>query len=330
MAKLDALFEVQLGLEATDAWGTEVASTVKMMGVEDLTISPIITAEMEDELRGTLQPGYRSHIRAAHGEASMSGLLEIDDFPYLLANLGGPVAGDTDAAGNFTHSFSVPTEDSDAADARSFTLMKTDRIDTYSLLGATISELSVEGESGGPIMYDASFMGKLVTTDVHAALSDRVTKPAMGHMGQLYIDPSSDAVGTTEIANQAYSFSLSLTNNRHFLTHIGNLNPSGYREGKYEGSLSLSIEASTDSYPYLNSIIGSTNTMPEKNVRLKFTAASDSIVTLDFSGVLLEAPELYSDEDGVVTLDFELMGQKSGTMTSFFQAEVYSTVTTIA
>ena len=73
MAKLDALFEVQAGTEASDAWGTEVASTVKLMGVEELTISPIITAEQVDELRGTLQPGYRSHIRAAHGEATVGG-----------------------------------------------------------------------------------------------------------------------------------------------------------------------------------------------------------------------------------------------------------------
>ena len=330
MAKLDALFEVQLGLEATDAWGTEVASTVKMMGVEDITITPMITAEMEDELRGTLQPGYRSHIRAAHGEATMSGLLEIDDFPYLLANLGAAVAGATDAAGNFTHTFTAPTEDSDAEDARSFTLMYTDRTDTYSLLGASISELSIEGESGGPITYEASFMGKVVTTDVSATLSDRVTKAAMGHMGQLWIDPGSDSVGTTEIANQAYSFSLNYVTNRVFQTHIGNLNPSGFREGKASGTLSLSIEASTDTYPYLDSIIGSTNTMTEKNVRLLFTAATDSMVTLDFAGVLLEAPELYSDEDGIITLDFELTGQKNSGETSFFVASVYSTVSTLA
>ncbi len=110
MATLDALFEVQLGIEATDAWGTKVASTVKMMGVEELTITPVITAEQVNELRGTLQPGYRSHIRAAHGEATMSGLLEIDDFPYLLASLGGPKAGTTDAMANFTHTWTSPTE----------------------------------------------------------------------------------------------------------------------------------------------------------------------------------------------------------------------------
>jgi hypothetical protein len=330
MAKLDALFEVQLGLEATNAWGTEVASTVKLMGVEELTITPVITAERENELRGTLQPGYRSHIRAAHGEATMSGLLEIDDFPYLLRGFGGPAAGATDAAGNFTHTWTSPTEDSDSEDAQSFTLMYTDRADTYSLLGATLNSLTIEGESGGPIMYEAGFIGKVVSTDVNAALSDRVTKPAMGHMGQLYIDPGSDAVGGTEIANQAYSFSWNVEANRKFLTHVGNLNPSGFREGKWDGSLSISIEASTDTYPYIDAILSSTNTMPEKNVRLKFSAATDSIATLDFAGVLLSAPELYSDEDGVITFDFELVGQSNSGLATFAGAEVYSTVSTIA
>jgi len=327
MAKLDALFEVQAGTEASDAWGTEVASTVKLMGVEELTISPIITAEQVNELRGTLQPGYRSHIRAAHGEASMSGLLEIDDFPYLLLTMGGPLAGATDAAGNFTHTWDAPTEDSDA-EPQSLTLMKTDRTDTYSLMGAVVNSLTVEGESGGPVTYSAEFIGKYVDTDVSAVLADRVTKPAMGHMGELFIDPGSDAPGTTGIVG-AFSFSWNVNANRKLLTHIGDLNPGGFREGKWDGQLDLSIEAGTDSYPYLDAIIGSTNTMPIKNVQLKFTAATDSIVTLDFAGVLNEAPELYNDEDNVVTLEFSLMGQSNEGLASFAGAEVYSTVTTL-
>ena len=178
MAKLDALFEVQLGIEATDAWGTAVASSVKMMGVEDLTITPVITAEQVNELRGTLQPGYRSYIHAAHGEATMSGLLEIDDFPYLLAGLGCAVAGTTDAAGNFTHTWTSPTEDTDTYNVKSFTLMKTDRTDSYSLLGATINTLTIEGESGGPITYTAEFMGHSVATDTAETVADRATTPA--------------------------------------------------------------------------------------------------------------------------------------------------------
>jgi len=329
MATLDALFEVHLGIEATDAWGTEVASSVKLMGVEDLTITPMITAEQVDELRGTLQPGYRSHILSAHGEASMSGLLEIDDFPYLLAGLGGPIAGTTDAPGNFTHTWVSPTEDTDTHLVKSFTLQKSDGTDVYSLLGATIDSLTIEGESGGPVTYAVDFVGAQVTTDVAGADVDRVTKPAMGHMGALFIDPGSDAVGTTPITSQAYSFSWNLETNRKFLTHIGNLNPSGFEEGKWGGTLSLSIEANTTTTPYLDAIIGSTNTMPEKNVRLQFTAATDSIATIDFAGVLLEAPEIFSDDDGIVTFDFTLVGQSNSGLATFAGASVYSTVTTI-
>jgi hypothetical protein len=169
----------------------------------------------------------------------------------------------------------------------------------------------------------------VVTTDVEAALSDRVTQAAMGHQGQLYIDPGSDTVGTTEIANQAYKFSWNIETNRKFMTHIGNLNPSGWREGKWAGKLDISIEASTDTFPYLDSIIGSTNTMPDKNVQLKFTAGTDSIATLNFGGVLLEAPALYNDEDGVVTLEFSLVGQVTDGMPSFASASVYNTVATL-
>jgi len=237
------------------------------------------------------------------------------------------LAGATDAAGNFTHTWDAPTEDSDA-EPQSLTLMKTDRTDTYSLMGAVVNSLTVEGESGGPVTYSAEFIGKYVDTDVSAVLADRVTKPAMGHMGELFIDPGSDAPGTTGIVG-AFSFSWNVNANRKLLTHIGDLNPGGFREGKWDGQLDLSIEAGTDSYPYLDAIIGSTNTMPIKNVQLKFTAATDSIVTLDFAGVLNEAPELYNDEDNVVTLEFSLMGQSNEGLASFAGAEVYSTVTTL-
>ena len=136
-------------------------------------------------------------------------------------------------------------------------------------------------------------------------------------------------MGTTPISNQAYSFELNINTNRKFLTHIGNLNPSGYREGKWEGTLALSIEASTDSLDYLDAIIGSTNTMPNKAVRLQFDAATDAYAQLNFTGALLAAPELYSDEDGVVTLDFELVGTAGGATASFCSMVVYSTVTSL-
>ncbi len=69
--------------------------------------------------------------------------------------------------------------------------------------------------------------------------------------------------------------------------------------------------------------------MPIKNVQLKFTAATDSIVTLNFAGVLLESPELYNDEDNVVTLEFSLVGQSNEGLAAFAGAVVYSTLTTL-
>ena len=329
MANLDALFEAQIGVEATDAWGTTVNPSVKLMGVEELTIKPEVTSEIENELRGTLQPGYRTHVRKKGGSATLSGLLEIDDFPYLMSNLGGSSAGATDAAGNYTWTLTAPTEDTDTAKAASWTLCKTDRSNTYSLAGATVNNLTIEGESGGPLTYTAEFMGKSTTTDVHGALDDRVTRVAMGHMGVLSINAGSDSVGTTPVSDVAYSFSLNLETNRKFLTHIGNLNPSSFREGKWGGSLSLSIETSATTFGYLDAILATTNASVEKNVELEFTAATDSILTLQFGGVILEAPELYSDEDGITTLDFELQALKTSGMDSFFVATVYSTLATL-
>ena len=329
MAKLDALMEIQLGLEASDAWGVEVASTVKLMGVEELTITPLQGAEQISELRGTLQPAYRAYVHSQGGEASMSGILEFDQFPYFLSALGSYSTGTTDTSPNTAWTWKAPTEDSDAIVA-SYTLMKTDRVDGYSLLGATLNSLTISGESGGPVTYEAAFVGKSVATEVFAALSDWVTQPVLGHQGQVFIDVASDAYGTTEVTNAAYSFEWSINTNRKLLKHVGNLNPSGFREGKWDGSLSLSIEADTDTIPILDEIIGSTNLVAERNIRLQFTQATDAILRLDMSGSFLESPEMYSDEDGVVTFDFELTGGATTASTSFAGAYVFTTNASIA
>jgi hypothetical protein len=329
MAKLDALFEVQLGSEkATDSFGTKRPSTVKLMGVEDLTITPLIGAEVVNELRGELQPGYRAYVHRAGGEAVMTGQLEFDDFPYLLAALGSSDSGTTDATANVAYTWNAPCEAADA-DVTRYTLMKTDRVDDFSLISAVLTNLTVEGESGGPVTYEATFQGQKVTTDKFVALADRVTIPVLGHMGQLFIDVASDATGTTEVTNNAFSFSWNVETNRKLLTHIGSLNPNGFIEGKWGGSLSLSVEADTDTYPILEAIMASTSLATERNVRLQFTAASDSILRLDMSGPLLEAPEIYSDEDGVVTFDFEITGGATTASTSFAGAYLFSTVATI-
>ena len=98
--------------------------------------------------------------------------MEIDQFPLLLANLGANDAGTTDAPGNFTYTMAAPTEDSDTEEMRPWTLIKGDGTDNYSLVGGTITELTIEGESGSPITYEANLTGKLVGTG--AAYSARI------------------------------------------------------------------------------------------------------------------------------------------------------------
>ena len=97
------LFSVQLGTEASsDLWGALARPpTVKLMGIADISITPIVDVTMIDELRGSQQPGFTSVITEVGGEASLEGIVTYEDIPYWLNGMFGgagttEVAGDTD------------------------------------------------------------------------------------------------------------------------------------------------------------------------------------------------------------------------------------------
>ena len=78
---------VQLGQESTDAWGTAVASTAVVAGVQDAELTPLVTVEQVEEMCGTMVPARQSLVHMVGGEASLSQLASYDDMPYWLQGL---------------------------------------------------------------------------------------------------------------------------------------------------------------------------------------------------------------------------------------------------
>ena len=300
------------GLEAsTDAFGTQATMTKKWLGVAEASITPMIESEILPELRGSLQPGFKTIIKSKSGEAKVSGVVTYAGIVYALEGLFGtvtPGAVDTDAC--YDRVYAAPTIAS--VSPRRYSILYGDSDNYYCLTGATVSKLGIKGETGGPVEYDLEFIGKAVTASGYlsdVADSDPVTSVAMGGQCALWIDPGSDALGTTPITTTGFSFDLSIDPKRALKYHLGAYTPDSTYDQKWEGELKLVLEVTSAMKTILDATIAPSANV-NKNVRIKMTNPDIPLeaLQLDFGGVILEAPEFFSDEDGIVTVELTLKG----------------------
>jgi len=337
---ITADFELQAGQESTAAWGTQVAPTVLLAGIQDVDISPIVDVQrITDEMTGTRIPSRQSLVHMVGGEGTISGLLSYDDFPYILQGLFGRADSDSTAKIGFssdtdgieaTKVWGAPVKSSDTEDAISYTLLHGDGTNWYSLNGATVNSMNITGESGAPLEFSVDFIGMSVTSDMPADLSNRVVTYAMGNHVRLYIGNSTDAPGaaTNATSDIGWSFDLTIDANREPKRHLNDLTPTDYREGKMDGTLSLSLEMTSDTEPHIDDIISATKEGVEKNIRIAARSGNSDSIFLDFSGVLMGDPGIFEDVDGTVSIDLELEAQlgSNNVASDWFSATVQNAV----
>lgn len=335
------LIVVQAGSEAsTDTWGESKVPTVKLMGITDFQFTPIVETQVFDDKRGSLAPGYDEVVTEVAGQASLEALATYEDLPYYMDGLFGidtaiEDAGDTDY---FDRAWKAPLAvyDSDtSAVPRYITFVQGDResgvtsSDTFGMAGATLQSLSISGATGAPMTLSASYIGKQVVPDDLADLADRDVNPVMGDHLALYIDPSSDAAGTTLTSDVGFAFTLDINTNRALKRHFGSLTPSGYRDAKWQGTLALTLELGGESWPYLRAALASTPAAVKKTIRIK-ASSGFYVFQFDFTGVLTSAPVPFTDSDGVTTVELSFSGLYDSTQANWLDFEVTNLTETMA
>ena len=334
------LFSVQIGTEASsDTWGSLARTpTAKLMGIADISITPQVDVTMIDELRGSQAPGFTSVITEVGGEASVEGVVTYEDIPYWLNGMFG-AAGTTEDAGDTDYTdreWAAPLTnyDSDSPTPSIYTLVFGDKsvsttsTDTLSLLGATMNTLTISGEDGQPLSFEAGLFGKQVSEDALASLADRTVVVAMGSHCSLWIDPAASAAGTTAVDTTAFSFELTMNANRAPVRHLGTNTPDGYRDAKMTGELALSLEMNATSRAYLSDIVGVSDEV-RKVVRIQATVGA-AVLQFDFNGVALSAPEVHTDRDGVISLEMVLSGEYGATLGNWLTFLSTNTVASLA
>lgn len=322
------LFEVQVGKETT--WGTVVAPTAKLMGIESCEIVPLQEAEHIPEMRGDLTPAYNAIVNRFTGEANIEGTITYEDICYFLDSLLGEAT--PSGAGPYVYSYAGPGA---KPTPRVLTLVKGDSEGVYSLAGGLVDTLELTFEKNTRSTFSAHLLGKLVNTDTLASLSDRSVNIAHGNQVALYIDPFGTAAGTTVYSGIKIKAGLSLDMNRQVKEGLGSLNPVGWKQQKADpgaNQMTFSLEFDSTSglsKDMLDALIGATSTPFEKVVRLLAQIDSNHILQVDFAGFSPEAPSMFSDEDGIATVEFTLNAIYESTLANWLKIDVTNQVSTL-
>ena len=330
MGNVSAGLELHVGKEATNAWGTAVAPTAKLMGVNGFSITPLIDVrQLTDELQGTMQPAYREIIGNISAEATLEGILSFEDAPYLFDMMFHHTSTDaymtTDASCDAVRSYDAPIESSDIEDPRVMTFVYGDGTYVWGFNGGTARTLTLSAAPGEPVTYSLDMFGKNVTSDTLAALSDRSVDFVMSHHGTITIDLDSNAIGTSTDVIDAFSAELTINSNRVPKYHIGDQTPNGWQDHPWDGTLALTIEMSSNADDYIDAIVGATTIGVKRNVRMKFLSDSD-YVQIDFGGIVLDQPEIFEDADGVISMTLNLQSHKTEGLTSWLECEIVNHV----
>jgi len=330
MGNVTAGLEIHVGKEATNAWGTAVAPTAKLMGVNNFTMHQMTDIrQLDDEIFGTMQPAYREIIGNIEAEATLEGILSFEDAPYLFDMMFHHTATDaymtTDASCDATRSYDAPIESSDIENPRVMTFVYGDGTYVWGFNGGTARTLKLSAAPGEPVTYSLDMFGKNITTDTLGSLSDRSVDFVMSHHGTITIDMGSNAIGTSTDVIDAFSAELTINSNRTPKRHIGDQTPNTWQDHPWDGTLSLTIEMSSNADQYIDDIVTATVVGVEKNVRMKFLSDSD-YVQIDFGGIVLDPPEIFEDADGVISMTLNLQSHKTEGLTSWLECEIVNHV----
>jgi len=326
---LNAHNVLQLGWQS--AFGTANATaTRKLQNVSSFKLRPELETRALDQLRGTMSPTHQTvldrYLSSASAETSDTDFEEIN---YWLEMLFGTDATPT-GAGPYVREYAAPI--TTAITPHVATLQFGQANEVWQMNDATVTSLTLSGESNGGVSVGASLMGGKVIEGALATLADLTTGTRMsGCMASVAIETWTGTT-FTPLASSAFSWELSVNANREYHNFLGECTPTATYDQKWSGQLKLSLELNTSTDDYLIAMLGAASAILEKRVRIIYTTGSAGTLrsmTINFAGHTLQAPELFQDKNGLMTYDLVLDGVYNPTGSNWLTIDTTSAVQTI-
>lgn len=313
-------------------FGTAVpTATAKLQGVTSFKPSPELQARIINELRGSLAPGFTTVLDGYKASGTFETEAETyEDINYWLDSMFSSAT--PGGVGPYTRAYAAPLT-AEAA-PKFMTLQYGQAGGVVQLNDASVGTLTLSGESNGTLQVGGSLLASKAVVGAHAALSDRTGNTAiMGDHAGLYIDAWAGTIGTTAIAASSFAWEMSINTNREYRAYLGSLYPTAWADQRWTGQLKLSLEYNTTTDDYITALLADPNALLEKQIRIKYTTgtgATERTLQIDFAGKSLQAPEMFTDRNGIVAYDLILDGVYNTTMANWLKVDTTSNISALA
>ncbi len=318
----------QLGTAAV--WGTSTAPTVELAGITALSMPPsIVTEANPDILSGVLGPA-RHIVKTRHEShgVTVGGQLILEQEMYFFDGADQATPG---GAGPYTYTYTGPT--TAAATPRLQTLVGGAANGVWGLNSAVLETYGLSWRWGEIVEMTSTWLGYEVEDDALAALTeatDANTTEATACMVNTYIDAYGGAYGATAMT-KTLSATMDLDLTRQYLPYVGSCNPGGVFDARgWIASGNVSLQQDATSAAFADAAVGD---VLRKKIRFDITnggaTTAERSLEIDMY-VELTIEELFSDADGLLTLDFSYETRRDGADSDFYFEAVLTNNTAVA
>lgn len=329
MPGVRALQRVQISQMALNGT-TDIATTYYMgMGVLDDIREVVFPYDNVGIIGGT----GRSYTAKTGGEITLEGDATFEQIPYLFDSGIHAATPTTDTGSGYVYTYNLQWASTDkiaSSDIQYLVIEGGDNQQAEIMRSGFVRELTISGAQGEPVQVNALVEGQGVsTTTFTSGLSIPTVETILFSKAKLYIDPSSDTIGTTQKSATIMNMELNLspTGWKTIPVGDGNLYFTGTKFAPSEGEdMTLAITFEHDGSA--TSEISNWRSEAERGIRIDIqgtalTSAgtySTKLLRIDVYGKWQEFEPL-SEEDGnnMVTGTFRIAysstAAKKGTIT---------------
>jgi hypothetical protein len=302
--------------------------TVVLRGIEELSMRPDNNTGVLDDMSQGLAGSSTAVVRGVGASGGVQGWASYEHLCYWFDNLLGQAT--PSGSGTYTRAYAAPT--TTAPTPRILPLVKGDSsVGAYQMVGALLTRFKMTLEPEEVLKFDGDLIGNKLEADTLASLSTPTVYPIMAdHVASLYWDDWDGTMGSTALTECTMRFmELELRPDRNARACVGSLTKDRFIEGPWTGSLKLTLEFNATTKADVDDIIG--GTLTQKQFEANFAdGVSGRTLALQFAGTVTEGPEIFSDDDNVVTVDLTLERTYHATFANWFKAEVVNAVETLS
>ena len=307
---------VQIAPEAV--YGDGSAATIQPPGITNFRVDPRVEGQQLNDKRGTTMPSHESFIKKRWSEGIIEGFLNYNEFYLYLDGMFGLANEETGGVRTYLGTLDWATEVE-----KSLAIRYGQSGLLYLVEGVLPYDLHISGATGEALKFSNRFFARPAEDGASfASLSDDVVDWAFGYHSVIYFDAGEDATpGTTPMTDLGFRFEAKITANRKPVWHMNNQEHDSWRPGKWGGSMKLVLEADATLLAHVGDILDETTTPKAYAVRVRTTDGSN-VLDIDFVGEVITPPVLIPDEDGVVTVELDLVPKYGSTLTSCWGVEL--------